>query len=79
MNVGTPEALLLIEIDVAQASIGGGGTAMRFVLPVHATTKAQDMWRANCRRSSIGSNELFVIWGRSHVAECLCYIVEKNV
>jgi hypothetical protein len=43
MNVENPEALLLIGIDVAQASIGGGGTAMRFVLPVHATTKAQDI------------------------------------
>ncbi|CAI8993150.1 Cupin domain-containing protein [Pseudomonas sp. IT-P100] len=42
MNVKNSEALLLIPngfpvwIDVAQASIGGVGTAMRFVLPLQA-------------------------------------------
>jgi mannose-6-phosphate isomerase-like protein (cupin superfamily) len=42
MNVENSEALVLIPngfpvwIDVAQASIEGAGTAMRFVLPVHA-------------------------------------------
>jgi len=42
MNVEDSEALLLIPdgypvwIDVAEASIGGAGTAMRFVLPMHA-------------------------------------------
>lgn len=42
MNGENPEALLLIPngypvwIDVAQASIEGAGTAMRFVLPLHA-------------------------------------------
>jgi mannose-6-phosphate isomerase-like protein (cupin superfamily) len=42
MNVENSEALLLIPngypvwIDVAQATIDGTGTAMRFVLPLHA-------------------------------------------
>ncbi|MHC8333490.1 hypothetical protein [Pseudomonas sp. LB3P25] len=42
MNVENSETLMLIPngypvwIDVAQASIGGAGTAMRFVLPLHA-------------------------------------------
>jgi hypothetical protein len=42
MNVDGSEELMLIPngypvwIDVAEASIGGAGTAMRFVLPLHA-------------------------------------------
>jgi mannose-6-phosphate isomerase-like protein (cupin superfamily) len=42
MSVENPQALLLVPdgypvwIDVAQASIDGAGTAMRFVLPLHA-------------------------------------------
>lgn len=73
MNTQDPERLLLIPkgypvwIDVAQASIGGVGTAMRFVLPRHAHNLPL-MHRHETKLVVALSGELEVRAGRQRIA-----------
>ena len=73
MNVENSEAILLIPdgypvwIDVAQASIGGAGTAMRFVLPLNAHNLPL-MHRQETKLVGALKGELDIRAGRQRIA-----------